>query len=395
VTNSLPRGLERPDFPLTLADILPAVLAPMGVPGLKPPDGLRLPPVDRTVVLVVDGLGLGLLREHRNEAPFLTRALAAGSPVVAAAFPTSTAVSITSIGTGLHPGEHGIVGYTMLVPEAGAILQCLSWHEYGTGRDLLGVAVPEVVQPHPTFAERAVAAGVDFVLLTYELHEHSGLTRAANRGARFVGIPWEEDLDLRLRILTGLFETDGPLVVSSYYAGLDMAGHAGGQDSDEWHAQLRIVDDLCRRIAGALPPSSRLIVTADHGMVDLRPGDAGRIDIATSPSLAKGLRGFAGDPRMRHLYTEAGETERVAQRWRTELGDEVWIVEREQAIAAGLFGPTVRPEVVGRIGDLLALSVADIGVFDSRVAPYELRLVGHHGSLTGRELIVPAIVVTR
>jgi predicted AlkP superfamily pyrophosphatase or phosphodiesterase len=321
--------------------------------------------------------------------------MAGGSLPVAAAFPTSTAVSITSIGTGLHPGEHGIVGYTMAVPEAGAILQCLSWHEYGTGRDMLDLIVPEVLQPHPTLAERAVAAGIDFVLLSYALHDGSGLTRAANRGARFVAIPWEEDLDLRLRTLSSLFETDRPLVVSSYYAGLDTAGHAGGLESDGWHIQLRIVDDLCRRIAESLPPSSRLIVTADHGMVDLRSGDAGRIDIATRPGLASGLRGFAGDPRMRHLYTEPGETDRVADRWRTELADDVWIVERERAIAAGFFGPTVRPEVVGRIGDLLALSVADVGMFDSRVAPYELRLVGHHGSLTAQELIVPALVVTR
>ncbi|MBA2254233.1 MAG: hypothetical protein H0W07_03845 [Chloroflexi bacterium] len=98
---------------------------------------------------------------------------------------------------------------------------------------------------------------------------------------------------------------------------------------------------------------------------------------------------------MRHLHVEPDEAERVADRWRAELGWTVCLLTRDEAIDGGLFGPVVRPEVRGRIGDLLVLAVGPVAFFDSRVAPGEIALTGHHGSLTGAELFVPALEFVR
>ena len=41
--------------------------------------------------------------------------------------PSTTATSLTSLGTGLPPGAHGLVGFTSRVPGTGKLLNALMW----------------------------------------------------------------------------------------------------------------------------------------------------------------------------------------------------------------------------------------------------------------------------
>ena len=81
---------------------------------------MELAPADRACVFLVDGLGWELLRAHPDEAPFLTSLLGtsfggSGRPLTAG-FPSTTATSLASVGTGLPPGAHGLAGYTVREP---------------------------------------------------------------------------------------------------------------------------------------------------------------------------------------------------------------------------------------------------------------------------------------
>ena len=81
--------------------------------------------------------------------------------------------SLASLGTGLPPGQHGMVGYTSRVPSTGEILNALTWES-----DL----VARAYQPKPTLFERAVEAGVSVSSVALERFESSGLTEAGLRG---------------------------------------------------------------------------------------------------------------------------------------------------------------------------------------------------------------------
>ena len=74
------------------------------------------------MLLVLDGLGWEQLQERRHLAP--TLASMVGGPITTVA-PSTTATALTSITTGLTPGEHGLVGYRMEV--AGQVLNVLRW----------------------------------------------------------------------------------------------------------------------------------------------------------------------------------------------------------------------------------------------------------------------------
>ncbi|MUL42964.1 alkaline phosphatase family protein [Streptomonospora sp. PA3] len=368
--------LDAPRYDASLAALTPSVLASLGVPG--EPDPLGLPPTRRACVLLVDGMGWELLRENRAHAPFLAGLLDSGRPI-AAGCPTTTATSLTTVGTGLAPGHHGVVGYQVAIPGTERLLNQLRWGD--------PEIVPEDWQPHATAYERAERAGVRTAYIAADAYRGSGLSRASARGSRYVGADSITELAVRAgEALAG----DDRVLAFVYHSDLDSFGHVCGVDSPYWRLHLGYVDRLAEQIADSLPPDTALYITADHGMVDTAPQT--RIDIETEPAFNAGVRLRAGEPRARQVYTREGAASDVADAWRELLGERALVLTRDEALARGLFGEVddaVRP----RIGDVIALARGATAL----VAPESERtlstLVGHHGSLTAAELRVPLLRV--
>ncbi|NLU83675.1 alkaline phosphatase family protein [Rhodococcus sp. HNM0569] len=362
----------------TLADVLPSTLAVLGVPGTH--DALGLPDASRWVVLVVDGLGWNLLRSHADAAP--TLAALAGGPI-AAGFPTTTATSITSIGVGAASGVHGVTGYRTYLSEADDVLNWLSWRGE-SGRDERARIVPEDVQPHETVFERAVSHGVAATTVLPGDFAGSGLTRAALRGAEFRARIAYGDL-----VAHAVDAARTPGLVYTYVSELDTVGHVYGPGTAGWRYQLAAVDELVATLRAELPTGTGLLVTADHGMVTVADDD--KIDLDDRPDLLDGVQAVAGEPRCRALHVASGAEADVAARWRAALGDRVWITTRAEAIASGLYGPSVSAETVRRIGDLVVVARDGLALVRRSTEPGMSSLVGQHGALTDDELLVPAL----
>ncbi len=369
----------------SLSDLVPSVLAQLGVDGESDRIGLDLTGVNRVCILLVDGLGSELLAAHPDEAPFLTSAVP--GPRLTAGFPTTTAASLASLGTGMPSGEHGVVGYLMSVPGEDRLMNPLKWRLHGEGPrvDLLRELVPEQFQPTPTAFERAAAAGVTVSRVAPAYQGGSGLTRAALRGGEFK--PTFSMGDLVDAAVTSLREGERSLVYA-YHGELDLTGHARGPESAAWALELAQVDLLARQIASRLPSDGALIVTADHGMVQVRSP----LDVDQEPELNEGVRQIGGEPRARHVYTGRDEAEPVLERWRSRLGGDFAVLSRAEVIERGWFGPTVNTLAQERIGDVIAVATGDSALIRRSAEPLQSILVGHHGSLTSAELHVPLLV---
>lgn len=371
----------------SLADLLPAVLERLGVPVPdRPAAGIDLPVAARYAVLLVDGLGEQLLRERPGAAPYLTSLLdgslaRTGGRPMTAVYPSTTPVALTSLGTGLAPGEHGLTGLFMRLPGRPGLLDLLHLGRDGSSRDL---------QPRTTCFERAAADGVSVTRVGPGAFDGDGLTEAGLRGGAYTGA---ESVGERVDAVVAGLRRGTRSLVYGYFGDLDATGHRRGVGSDAWRRELTHVDRLVEQLAAALPPDSVLVVTADHGMVDV-PADA-RWDLATSPDLDAGVETVAGDPRAVHVHTVAGADRDVAAAWRETLGTDFWVLGRDEAVAAGWFGPVV-PEVIHpRIGEVVAAARTPVALVDSRwMHPAILRLVGLHGSLTPAELDIPLLVTT-
>jgi Type I phosphodiesterase / nucleotide pyrophosphatase len=353
----------------SLADLGPSVLAALGVPG--EPNTLDLPALPRACVLLVDGMGWELLREHAADAPYLSSL--AGRDLTAG-FPATTATSIGSLGTGRPPGTHGLLGYQVAVPGAGRLLNCLRWADD---------VDPRTWQPVPTVYERAAAAGVATAHVSARAYAGSGLTRAVYRGARYVPA---DALGPLVAAAEHAVREGERSYVTVYHSELDSTGHLHGSRSPAWRHHLAFVDLLVRRLAEVMPPDAALYVTADHGMTD----PTVRVDVDAEPGLRAGVALLGGEPRARHVYAADGAEADVLAAWRERFDGSAWVMTRDEAVAAGLFGP-VAAAMAGRIGDVVAVPYADVAIVATRAEPVESALVGMHGSLVPAEQLVPLL----
>lgn len=386
-----PAQLQLPGYGAhSLADLGPALLAGLGVPDERA--GLGLHDLRRVVVLLVDGMGAAQLREHADLAPFLS---SLAGTALTACFPTTTVTSMASWGTGLTPGEHGLPGYTSWVPEVDDVVSWLAWSTVGRpgpggasvpGRDLRAALKPEVVQARMTVFERAAADGIAVTQCAPVGFVGSGLTRAVLRGAEFTGAVGGGDV---LSQAAHAVRRGERSLVYCYTSELDTVGHVRGPGSDAWCEQLRLVDALARRLAEVLPPDADLLVTADHGMV--RVAEQAKVDVDTTPGLLEGVLAVAGEPRVRHLRVRDGAGPDVVDTWQGVLAERAWVGTGDEAVAAGLFGPTVGAPARSRIGDVLVVARDDLAVVSSIRHPREAALVGHHGALTPAELEIPLL----
>ncbi len=362
----------------SLADVLPSVARTVGVPWPVLPGrhDLALPPAPRAVVVLVDGLGHDLLVRRAGHAPWL-RSLLSTTLRVPAGFPSTTATSVASFGTGLAAGAHGLVGYEALVPETGAMLNELSWE---------GGPDPRRWQPHDTVFEVAERSGVEVTRVGPAYFDGSGLTNAVARGGRFVAAgPLAERVDATLAAA----RRTPRALVHLYWEDLDKVGHAEGPQSWQWGDALETIDRELARLAASLPADCSLTVTADHGMVESPMAD--RLDVADDARLTAGVRWVSLEARAPQVHVEDGAAADVLAAWTEVLGERADVLTRDAAVAAGWFGP-VRPEVLPRIGDLVVAMRDRYAVVDSRRAsPQLLALVGLHGSLSDAEVAVPVV----
>ncbi|GAA2527743.1 alkaline phosphatase family protein [Rarobacter incanus] len=329
----------------------------------------------RVCVVLVDGLGRLNIDERSGHVPTLRSGIAAGR-TVQAPYPSTTAASIAAFGTGCAPGQTGMLGYTVREPVTGVLGNLVQW---------TGLPAPEIWQPRQPIFGRLVAQGVAVTSIGPERFRDSGMTRASLRGGAYVGAEdWYQRIDAAARALRK------PGLAYVYWGDLDKAGHHYGWNSSKWSAELEKVDAGIRRLLASVPTDTTVIVTADHGMIDI--DRAQRWDASTEPGLAEDVVTTAGEPRALHVHVAHGaDSAAVAHRWQDVLGDSALVMVREEAVAAGLFGE-VDQAMIPRMGDVIVAMAGRATVVDSRSqTPASMELIGVHGSMTPHEMLVPVL----
>lgn len=334
----------------------------------------------KAVVLLADGLGQSALKARQGHARTLVAAGTAPESVIDVGFPTTTAASLTSLTTGSTPGTHGIVGYSVLDPERDRVVNQLNGWDAGMD--------PATWQRERTVFERAADDGVAASAIGPERFRHSGFTRAALRGAAYRA---GESISDRLEQARRSLDEADRAILYVYVPELDKIAHAAGVESAAWTEALEELDAAVRGFSTTLRSDEGLIVTADHGVLDVP--DRGHVLFDELPGLLEGVRHIGGEPRCLQLYCEPDvDVTELADRWRESEADRAWVATRDEAIKAGWFG-AVDGVVRGRIGDVLIAARKRVAYYDSRSAQ-SLRgrsMIGQHGSLSAEEARVPLL----
>jgi predicted AlkP superfamily pyrophosphatase or phosphodiesterase len=318
-----------------------------------------------TVLLTIDGLGWNQLQARRAVAPTLTSTLQ-GGPVCTVA-PSTTSTALTSLVSGMPPGEHGVIGYRMSVD--GHVLNVLRWSTPdGDARRSMPPSEFQLIEPfggqRPPVVTRAEFA-------------QTGFTDAHLGGARFVGYRTMGTLVSEIsRLVRG-----GEPFVYAYYEGIDKVAHEYGLD-EHYDSELRWVDHLIAELLDVLPAGTLLAVTADHGQVEV-----GDNLVELHRDVRHHLSMQSGEGRFRWLHARPGRARQLLEAAEVH-SDTGWVVSRDQMIDEGWFGPRISDRVRARLGDVALVAREPIAYLDPLdTGPYHL--IGRHGSLTEDEMLVP------
>ena len=345
--------------------IVPALLAPPGAPLPSwMPAVARAP---QRVLLVLDGLGWEQLQSRLALAP--TLAAMTGQAITTVA-PSTTATALTSIATGLTPAEHGLVGYRFDV--GGDVLNVLRWRS--DTHDLRRSHPPRDMQPYAPFLGESPP-----VISRTEL-EGSAFTEAHLRGSRATG--WRSASAIAVEI--GRQLAAGERFVYAYYDGIDKTAHERGF-GDYYDAELVTVDRLVSDVLDHMPPDTTLLITADHGQVQV-----GDNVIHPADSVLAMVRLQSGEGRFRWFHARHGAHADLLAAATEAHGSTAWVVPRAQMLDEGWFGPAMSAPVASRLGDVALVARDDVTFHDpADSGPYEL--VCRHGSLTSAEMLVPLL----
>lgn len=375
------------------------------------------------VMVLVDGLGWQMLRECVGHTPNLRRLLA-DSDYLHTCAPSTTAAALTTLATGVYPGAHAMVGYAVRdpllrghlgpghVPRAGDVFDLITFKN-SSHDPLTWQSVPTLIERANAKAKAGCGPQLGAVSIGRSKFAGSGLSLAAWRGFKHIGV---DALDQRPYQAYRAIK-EGAKLVYLYVGELDHAGHNHGWHSDKWLQALEALDAMVGQLFRRLPTGTRIVLTADHGMVDTDRHH--RIDLAKEKELSKDVVAVAGESRFLQLYVAddvanvpaAGSpglgvagprgacgvvenngreelAQSVAKRWAEFLGDRAIWVGTDPAPLMGPLSPGARAAV----GDVLVALNDNWTVVDSRVQSFHAtQLIGVHGSLTPVELEVPLI----
>lgn len=349
-----------------LASIVPSLLSADRLARAWMPEPVRT--ASQVVLLVLDGLGWEQLRAHAAHAPVLSAM--EGGPITSVA-PTTTATALTSISTGLTPAQHGVVGYRVRVGSRD-VLNVLRWRT--AAGDARAEVVPASFQPHVAFGGSAppVVTRAEFAA--------TGFTVAHLNGTRLHG--WSLASGLVVEVAS-LLRAGEPFVYA-YYDGIDKVAHARGF-GPYYDAEVVAVDRLVADLVAVLPAGAVLLVTSDHGQVQV----AGAT-VELAPELVSDVDFLSGEGRFRWLHARPGTAERLAAAAHRLYDDVAWVRSRQEVIEGGWLGGVPSPEVERRLGDVALVPFEPVAFVDPADTG-ESRLVCRHGSLTTAEALVPLV----
>ena len=356
-----------------LADITNSIFNSLSVP--ETIDSLSLGSAEnREVLILIDGMGQDAVDKYADQFPIFDELKQVKK--LYTNFPSTTATSLSTLGTGVLPGVHGMLGYTVRVPRSdNRLLNALKWDER---------VDPVMWQKVPTLFERAVTSGVSVTHVAAKRYEGSGFTQAALRGARYVGA---NGIDEMATAVASALKPQ-PSFVYTYLNTLDSAGHSDGVGSDKWLSALQQVAEFITKVKQAVPNGTRIWVTSDHGMVN----STEQVILGQDNKLLENVTLIGGEPRARHIYINEGAISETISLWQEFFGSKAKILSKDIAIKDGLFGPVVTEDSTERMGDLIAIANNDLILVDPARVREESSMVGHHGGVTDIEIEIPLLL---
>ena len=343
---------------------------------------------EKVILLLIDALGFKLLNyAMKNSKVNAFKKLKENGILlpITSVFPSTTAVALPSLSTGLTPGEHGLLGYRFFSQEYGFLLNSLFGKPAGTSHCKLHIDTNWYL-PESTIGEKLAKEGIKSYIVTNASYLNSHFEKALYRG--FNEIPYLTSSDMFFHIMKLAKGGDSPKFIFAYWGAIDALSHRYGPYSQPVMNEIVQLNTMIGHLIDSIDSNTILLITADHGQIFSPPEE--NIDISNIPEISKHLLTPLSDLRAPYIYSKASSTLQKA----LEKLPNVVTLRKEEAIKVGLFGNDQIKEVFkNRIGDFV-LIIKDNKNYSYLSPPEEINLIGKHGGLSEEEMLVPLFAYT-
>lgn len=390
---------------------IPATVAQvMGLPtpmGALPASCLPNPghSYDAVVLLFIDAFGWRFFEEARDRFPFLKRFAQNGViSKLTSQFPSTTAAHVTAIHSGLSPVQSGIYEWNQYEPSLDAVICPLAYTLAGEkGRETLkGRGDPAQIFPANKMYQDWHEAGVKTTLFQSRDVMPSTFNDAMFGGA--VGRSYRTMTEGIYNLAHAASIRKSRHYYFYYYSGFDSVAHMFGPAGAQPRAELDVLmHALEHHLMGNLSTAKNtlLMVTADHGMVEVDPRNTLYLNHAL-PDIARWLAtDRAGQPIVAagscrdfflHVKPEClAEAEAV-------IGERVRGIAEvrrvDDMLREGWFGSGAPSErFLQRVGNLVVLPYAGEAVWWYERGRFEQNYWGMHGGLSAQEMEIPFLAM--
>jgi hypothetical protein len=372
----------------SIVNLMASIIRALGGAAEYPPLRL-LPPEDlaghtNILLLVIDGLGAAWLAE-RSPLGILSRHQLG---TLTSVFPTTTAAAITTFLTGDAPQQHGITGWFTYFRELGCVMRILPGQPRygGVGFRQAGVDLAQLLGTRPIASRIPTRT----FLFTPAAIAHSDFNLAHLGPAR--AQPFADLRDMFRQAARVLRADADPKYLYLYWPDLDRLGHETGMDTADSAAPRhlaaieRALADFMVTAAGT---RTLVLVTADHGQIDIRPEDHIRLDQHPLLDACLALP-LCGEPRAAFCYVRPGRVRDFEHYCQETLASQLKLFPSPALAGLGLYGlGEPHPRLQERMGDYTTLPTGHRVIQDRLTSEKRFTPIGSHGGLSERELMVP------
>jgi hypothetical protein len=351
-------------------------------------------PYEHIVFLLVDGLRYHFFQEALTRPPWAAIADAGLLSPLTSITPSTTSAALTTLWTGAHPSEHGIMGYEVWLREYGMIANMIQHAAFTFVGDPGGLRragfKPETFLPVPTFGPHLKQHGIEAYALQHSAIAYSGLSKMLFSDVNI--LPYRSHADLLINLQQLLTKRKGQRTYAYvYWELLDTLSHVYGPDDIRTQLEFDLFSQGLVQTLRAIQKQSNgktlFILAADHGHI--HTPILAHYDLTKRPEITQHLTlSPTGENRLPYLFPRAGQEEALLSALHQAYGEDFLPIRSADAIQLGLFGKgSQHPSLADRVGDWVLIPQKDAYLWWS--LQKENPLLGRHGGLSPQEMLVP------
>ncbi len=351
---------------------------------------------EKSIMLLIDGLGFDLLNEVIEKDNLLSKAFGdAEINKINTVFPSYTPTVITTLESGLFVGEHGIVGSPIPVREYGEMIDVF---QKGWGITEQELSMPDSYTLFPEMKNiQKLGKNPGFAYLQDEmvLKKNRDIIDFKNLGNRFIGYISQRDFFIQLRKLVRNKNYNS---VYGYLDKIDHAQHIYSKSSAEAKELMKyLLEDIATHLLPEIKEHGwSLFITADHGHVSFKKEHISMI-YGTDKLVAYMNTAPWGCSRAMFVSVIPEMENKFRDELEKRFKGKYILLDSTEAIKEGLFGGKGVPENLRyRFGSHIIIPT-DNNYFIYKY-PYEKErdreIFGSHGGMSNEEIEIPLIKFT-